>query len=285
MASFSRAAQQLCVTQAAVSRAVQRLEQQLECQLFERTAGGVISTAHGRSFRALIESHVTGLEAATSAFEAQNRTNKASKHVLRVSVVTTLGTRWLMPRLPKFQQENPNIKIELRQYHPDENFSRTDVDMWIDVKRLTEWPRGYRAEYLLGKEISPACTPTIAARLNSVQDILKETLLYHIDFPKNWETWLRGVGVPNAAPALGTGLDLGSNLIVAASAGMGVIVLQPCLMENELKTGELVMPFKQLVSINRGYYACYSAALAENASIRRFVAWLHQQAKASGLIK
>lgn len=283
LGSFSRAALVLFVTQAAVSRAVQRLEQRLECNLFDRTAAGVTPTARGRAFQSLVETHVAGLEEAMTHFTSGNKAMVASKSKLRLSVIPTLGTRWLMPRLAQFQSTYPNMAVELRQFHHDENFRRDDVDVWIDVKRPKAWPRGYQAEYLLGKELAPACIPAIAARLKTAQDLLAETLLHHTNFPNNWAVWLRGAGLRHAKPVLGAGFDLGNNLIVAACAGMGVTVIQPCLIENELATGQLVMPFNLPVSTGRGYYVCYRSTQSQSPAVEAFVAWLKAQVK-TGLL-
>lgn len=279
LGSFSRSAQALFVTQAAVSRAVQRLEARLNCHLFRRTAEGVEPTEKGLAFQALVEAHVAGLENATALFNSSNNKPSKTKNKLRLSVVPTLGTRWLMPRLPQFQAAHPEVSVELRQFHHNENFTRDDVDVWIDVKRATAWPRGYRHIYLLGKEITPICTPAIAKRLEKVHDLLNETLLYHTNFPDNWAVWLDGAGLPKAKPELGPGFDLGSNLIVAAAVGMGVAVIHPFMVARELANGELVRPFKPTVSTGRGYYACYRSAQAQNPIVEAFLGWLKEQAK------
>ena len=224
LGSFSRAAVVLFVTQAAVSRAVQRLEQHLQCNLFDRTAAGVTPTARGRAFQELVEGHVTGLEQAMVIFTNGQLSTKISKSKLRLRVVPTLATRWLMPRLAQFQSANPDLAVELRQFHHDENFSLDDVDVWIDIKRPKALPRGFKSEYLLGKEIAPVCIPAIAKRLKTVDDFQAETLLHHTNFPDNWAVWLRGAGLRQAQPILGAGFDLGSNLIVAACAGAETIV-------------------------------------------------------------
>ena len=117
--SFSRSAQALFVTQAAVSRAVQRLEARLNCPLFARTPEGVAPTEKGLAFQSLVEAHVVGLENATALFSKGNTTTSKTRHKLRLSVIPTLGTRWLMPRLPQFQAAHPEIALELRQFHHD----------------------------------------------------------------------------------------------------------------------------------------------------------------------
>jgi LysR family glycine cleavage system transcriptional activator len=276
--SFSRSAQALFVTQAAVSRAVQRLEARLNCELFRRTTEGVAPTEKGLAFQALVEEHVVGLENATARFSSAHNSARKSKDKLRLSVIPTLGTRWLMPRLPQFQASHPEVAVELRQFHYDEKFNRSDVDVWIDVKRAKAWPRGYKHIYLLGKAIAPICTPAIAGRLERVEDLLQETLLHHTNFPDNWAVWLHGAGLPKAQPELGPGFDLGNNLIVAASIGMGVAVIHPFIVAKELASGELVMPFKTTVSTGRGYHVCFRNTEAQNPTVQAFVEWLKEQA-------
>ncbi len=277
LGNFRRAADVLCVTQAAVSRAVQRLEQRLECTLLDRSGSRVQPTARGREFQALVEVHVAGLEIAISQFGAH-----AAPRKLRVSVLPTLGTRWLVPRLGQFRALHPDIEIELRPFHHDEDFTRDDVDLWIHLKRTARaWPRGIRAQYLLGREILPACTPALAAGLRQPQDFLKLTLLQHINYPGNWALWLKKAGHVEAPPKLGPGFDLGNNLIVAACAGMGAIVIQPVLIEAELASGQLVLPFSPAAALDRGYYLGSRGALAENEAVHQFTRWLQDESKAS----
>jgi DNA-binding transcriptional LysR family regulator len=277
LGSFRQASTVLCVTQAAVSRAVQRLEQRLECTLLDRSGNLVLPTARGRVFQALVESHVAGLENAIGQFGS-----RAAPRKLRMSVVPTLCTRWLVPRLAGFHALHPDIEIELRQFHHDENFARDDVDLWIELKRPARaWPRGIRARYLLGREILPACTPALAAGLRQPRDLLRMTLLLHTNFPGNWGLWLREAGGVDTPPRLGPGFDLGNNLIVAACAGMGVTVIQPALIEAELASGQLVLPFGPAVATERGYYLCSRAALAENDAVDQFTRWLSGEARLS----
>lgn len=277
LGSFRRAADVLCVTQAAVSRAVQRLEQRLECTLLDRSGNRVQPTPRGREFQTLVEAHVAGLENAVGEFGV-----RAAQRKLRVSVVPTLCTRWLVPRLAQFHAQHPGIEIELRQFHHDENFERDDVDLWINVKRPARaWPRGIRARYLLGRELQPACTPALAAGLRQPRDLLKITLLQHVNYPGNWALWLRKVGGVDTPPTLGAGFDLGNNLIVAACAGMGATLIQPWLIEAELAAGQLVLPFGTAVVTDRGYYLCSRAALAENDAVEQFTQWLLDEASIS----
>lgn len=278
LGSFRQAAGVLCVTQVAVSRAVQRLEQRLECTLLDRSGARVCTTARGSEFQALVEAHVAGLENAIGAFGV-----RAASRKLRLSVVPTLCTRWLVPRLARFSASHPGIEIELRQFHHDEDFSRDDVDLWINVKRPSRaWPRGIRARYLMGRELVPACTPALASRFRNPRDLLGVPLLHHINAPGNWALWLNQAGVADAPPVLGPAFDLGNNLIVAASAGMGAIVIQPCLIEAELASGHLVLPFSQAATTHSAYYLGSRTALAQNDAVEQFTRWLLLEAKTVG---
>jgi LysR family transcriptional regulator, glycine cleavage system transcriptional activator len=278
--SMRRAAEQLCVTQAAVSRAVARLEDRLGYPLFDRHAQGVLPTARALDLRQRIEQSVDAIE---QAF-AELRQSRTRRRALRVCVVPTLGARWLMPRLGRFQALYPDIAIELRQSRRDEDFRRDDVDVWIEIKRPGQpWPRGITARYLLGREITPVCAPEIAARLKTPAGLLKEKLLYHTSYPANWTLWLGAADVKNSNVELGGGFDLAANLIVAASSGMGVAVLQPCLVERELATGELVRPFALTTSTGRGYYVCARKATADEGVAALFMAWLKTLTKASAV--
>lgn len=275
--SFRKAADALCVTQAAVSRAVLRLEQRLTCTLLDRTGPRVVPTARGREFQALVEAHVAGLENAIGHFGIPSTTQK-----MRLSVAPTLGTRWLVPRLTQFRAQHPDIEIEFRQFRYDENFGRDDVDLWIEIKRPDRaWPRGIRARYLLGREIAPACTPALAASLRKPQDLLKATLLHHTNYPGNWALWLSQALGKTIQPVLGPGFDLGSNLIVAACAGMGITVIQPALIEPELASGQLVLPFKQASDTQRGYYLCSRPSIAGSDAAEKLTQWLMREAASS----
>ena len=108
-------------------------------------------------------------------------------------------------------------------------------------------------------------------------------MLHHTNFPDNWALWLQAAGLDAPAPKLGPGFDLGNNLIVAASADMGVAVLQPCLVERELARGELVIPFGPLMSTGRGYYVCHKAAVGLPSSAQRFSDWLQREARGTAL--
>jgi len=275
--SMRSAAEGLCVTQAAVSRAIARLERHVGHLLFERQAQGVVPTAQALALRRRIE---PGVDAIEQAFVDLRLPVQRGRRRLRLSAVATLGTRWLMPRLSRFQALHPDIEIELRQSRREETSWQEDVDVWLEVKRPGRpWPRHIRAHYLLGREIAPVCTPALAQRLSSLAGLRRETLLHHTNFPGNWALWLDAAGVPSAPLKLGGGFDLASNMIVAASSGMGVAIIQPCLVERELASGELVQPFALTASTGRGYYVCTRKSAVDSGASALFIAWIQAMAR------
>lgn len=273
--SFRQAAEDLCVTQAAVSRAVQRLEQHLgDCRLFDRSPKGVVLSEQGLQLRQLTERHVTALESATAQFMQPRAPGK-----LRLSVIPTLGTKWLLPRLPRFQAQHPQLDIEMRQFRHDEDFSRDDVDVWIDVKRpRRRWPTRLQASYLLGRDIVPVCAPAVLPRLKQPQDLAHEVLLHHTNFPDNWARWAHFAGLVGEL-RLGPGYDLSMNLIFAAKEGVGIAITQPCLIERELQTGELVIPFALPVSTGRGYFLCIDKGRPTSPGQQAFIQWVQEEAR------
>jgi LysR family transcriptional regulator, glycine cleavage system transcriptional activator len=276
--SFRKAADELFVTQAAVSRAVLRLEEQLGIDVLERSGAGVRLTAAGTDLRRRTQKHVLALEEA--ALQVR-RTSERSR--LQLSVVPSLGTLWLLPRLEDFRGRHPEVEIEFRQYHRDDAFLRDDVDLWIVLKpgERQQWPRQVKAQYLVGREIVAVCAPRLAQAIRAPQQLLEQPLLYHSSYRDNWKLWAQAAGVPLPERWRGTGFDLAINLIEAARAGMGVAVVQKCMVEADLASGRLVMPVAGTASTDRGYYLCRRRALGAHSAADVFSEWIVRQAAVS----
>jgi DNA-binding transcriptional LysR family regulator len=262
----------LYVTQAAVSRAVLRLEEQLGADVLERSNTGVRLTPVGNELRKRTEKHVAALE------DAALRLRRTPERMrLRLSVVPSLGTLWLLPRLEAFRVRHPEVEIEFRQYHHDEDFLREDVDVWIALKRAA-WPRQVAASYIVGREIVAVCTAALAKGVRTAADLVALPALYHSNYQDNWSLWARAVGVALPAKRRATGFDLVINLIEAARAGMGVAVVQQCMVEPDLASGRLVMPVPGTASTGRGYYLCRRRALGPHPAAELFAQWLREAA-------
>ena len=276
--SFRKAADLLCVTQAAVSRAVARLEQELGVDVLVRSGAGVRLTPPGAQLLRRIEKPLAALEDA--ALQLRRRPDRLR---LRLSVVTSLGNLWLMPRLEDFRARHPEVELEFRPYQRDEDFLRADVDLWIALRQKPrqQWPRQVAAQYLVGREIVAVCAPKLARGLRSAAALLGQPLLYHSNYPDNWALWADAVGATLPAGWRGTGFDLVMNLIEAARSGMGVAVVQKCMVESELAAGRLAMPVAGAASTGRGYYLCHRRALGPHPAAEAFSQWVLQQAAVS----
>ncbi len=269
LGSFSAAAQSLSVTQGAVSRAVQRLEAELGLALLARGGARVAPTPDGARYLARIQPALDMLEGAVPLKAAP------AAQTLRMAPVPSLYARWLVPRLPALQADQPQVRLEFRRWRHDDRFERDDVDCWINPKPSahSRWPEGVVAQYLLGRELVPVCRPSRAARLKRPQDVLQQPLLHHSAHPGDWALWLRAQGVQAALPTLATGFDLAAALIEAVVAEMGIAVVQLCLIERELAAGQLVLPFGGWVSSGRGFYLCRRAEREASSEQHAFAQW------------
>ena len=268
LGSFSAAAQALSVTQGAISRAVQRLEAELGLALLARGGARVTPTPDGAAYLARIKPALDALERAVPLGAA------AAAQPLRVAPVPSLYARWLVPRLLALYAQHPQVKLEFRRWRNDDRFERDDVDCWVNPKPTahSRWPEGVVAQYLLGRELVPVCRPARAAKLRQPQDVLQHPLLHHTAHPDDWGLWLKAQGI-QAQPKLASGFDLAPALIEAAVADMGVAVVQLCLIERELASGQLVLPFSGWVSSGRGFYLCRRADHEGSPELHAFASW------------
>lgn len=275
LGSFSKAAELLCVTQGAVSRAVARLEEHLGQSLLLRQPRGNELTPVGRSYLELIEPALQTLESAAVA----QRTAEGPTR-LRISVAPTLATKWLIPRLPDWQALHPQIALSLAPYRRDEDFGDPEVDAWLRPGEDL-WPAGITADYIVGRDIVPICRPQeLRGRqaLREPADLLNRPLLYHSNYPDNWRQWLEAVGVHDAQLKPSADFEQVAMLVQAVVSGLGVAVVQRCLIADELAAGRIVIPFEQPVQISRGYMLCTRRASQTQRTLRSLRQWLLAQA-------
>ncbi|MCX2863033.1 LysR substrate-binding domain-containing protein [Paucibacter sp. PLA-PC-4] len=274
LGSFSKAAELLCVTQGAVSRAVARLEEHLGQSLLLRQPRGNELTPVGRSYLELIEPALQTLESAAVAQRAAEGPTR-----LRISVAPTLATKWLIPRLPDWQALHPQIALSLAPYRRDEDFGDPDVDAWLRPGEDL-WPAAVTAEYIVGRDIVPICRPQeLRGRqaLREPADLLSRPLLYHSNYPDNWRQWLEAVGVLGAQLKPSADFEQVAMLVQAVVSGLGVAVVQRCLIDDELAAGRIVVPFEQPVQISRGYMLCTRRASQSQRALRSLRQWLLAQ--------
>jgi DNA-binding transcriptional LysR family regulator len=278
LGSFTRAAEDLCVTQGAISRAIARLESHFGQPLLQRNAHRLTLTDAGRQLLESVAGPLAAIESASAALLSRDR-----QHHLTMSAVPTLASVWLIPRLPDFHRRYPQIRLDFVPYRRNEDFSGTTPDAAILAGTADRWP-GLQCDYVIGSEMVPICHPDRAharheaGRWSQPAELLDEPLLYHTTAPANWQHWLWAAGVPSAAPALAKGFDQVSILVQAVKADMGVAVLQRCLVRDEIAAGRVVAPFDLPIKLTRGYFLCAPRERRDHLALAKFRGWLLETA-------
>lgn len=271
LGSFSLAAEALCVTQGAVSRAVARLEAHLGVVLLSRHGRRSVLTEAGHNYLARVSASIESIETATVELMREH-----SETGLRVSVLPTLASKWLIPRLPDFHARHPEVSISFAPYRRDDPLDAPDIDAWVR-NGDGHWPRPILSEYVVGREIVPICRPVDQQGIHTPADLLQRPLLFHTNYPDNWRHWFQSVGVdpPPLRPA--ADFDQVAMLVQAVIAGLGVAVVQRCLIDEELADGRVAIAVDRPVLNTRGYYLCYPAGKRNQRALSAFRSWLLAQ--------
>lgn len=284
LGSFHKAAEMLCVTPGAVSRAVARIENDLGCVLFNRHARGCALTEAGHQYLACVSPALDALESAAMQVKVAQ-----TSAVLKLSVTPTLASHWLIRRLPDFQQRHPQVRIAFSPYRAGD-FPLLASQGASLCGGNGQWPTGLEAVYIVGRQIVPVCRPEALQGPQAIQqpqDLLRSPLLFHALHPNTWRHWFERLGCwpgPEEGEMRLTpvaSFDQVSQLLEAAVSGMGVALVQRCLVDDYLASGKLVVALPQLVENERGYYFCYPEVLRRAPAIVAMRQWLLAQGAAS----
>lgn len=262
--NFTRAAIELCVSQGAVSHQVAQLEQRLGTRLFHRLPRGLALTDEGHALVPVL-AEMFDRVAATLDQYADGRFREA----LKVGVVGTFATGWLLPRLDGFARAHPSIDLRLSTNNNRADLAGEALDFAIRFGDGA-W-HGTHAEPLLEAPMAPVCASAIAAQLRSPADLAQHPLLrsYRAD---EWTLWFAKAGVP--APRLrGPVFDSSVLMASAAAAGLGVALLPPAMFTRELAAEQLVQPFAPMIDVGR-YWLTRLMSRPETDAMRRFREWI-----------
>ncbi len=276
--SFTRAGEELFLTQSAVSRQIQELESQLGVPLFERRHRSLALTGAGRELYAAAAQVLATMRAATERLRAQ-----AGRR--RVSVTTThsFAALWLVPRLASFMRAHPEVQVRISADTRVQDLEREGLD--LAIRHGPASLAGPNAVRLFGEKVFPVCSPKLLRRspLEKPSDLARHVLL-QFDDPDgrhpwlNWKTWLEIERVPDLKPAGSLMFSGYEQIIPAAIAGHGVALGRSPLVRDALAAGDLVAPFRRRADPARAYYAVLSSSAAERPEVADFVAWLKGEA-------
>lgn len=262
--NFTRAAIELCVSQGAVSHQVAQLERRLGARLFHRLPRGLALTDEGHVLvPVLAEMFDRVAETLDQYGEGRFR------DPLKVGVVGTFATGWLLPRLDAFARAHPSIDLRISTNNNRVDLVSEALDFAIRFGDGA-W-HGTHAEPLLKASMTPVCAPAIAVRLKSPADLVHERLLRSYR-PDEWALWFDAAGVPT--PILrGPIFDSAALMGSAAAAGLGVALVPAEMLTRELASELLVQPFPIEVDVGR-YWLTGLISRPENAVMRHFRDWL-----------
>lgn len=268
--SFTRAAEELALTQGAVSRQVAALEGLIGVRLFDRVRQRVALTPAGAAYAVEVRAALSALSSATLNLMAF----RGAGGVLNLAILPTFGTRWLIPRLPRFTEAYPNITINFATRLLPFDFDREGHDAAIHFGAPI-WP-GARLHRLMGEEIVPVASPALVARhrLARPGDVLGVPLLQQATRPRAWEQWLAEQGLDPARATPGPRFEQFAMVAQAAVAGLGLAIVPRFLVEEEIRSGALVMPFDAPSRSEEAYWLVYPEAKAALPTVAAFRAWL-----------
>lgn len=279
--SFTRAGQELALTQSAVSRQVAALEDFLGVALFQRTRHGMALTPRGADYARQIAPRLQALEQDTlDAMSAQG-----SGGAVHLAAVPTFATRWLIPRLPDFAARHPEIVVHIETRTRPFLFADSEFDCALysgTPEQVANWA-GTRALKLMSEDVLPVCSPHLLGKRSRLEpaDIAQLPLLQQSTRPYGWRQWFDAMGVvaPNALS--GPRFELFSMTATAAACGLGAALVPRLLVEEELARGTLVVACDRALQGERAYCLVLPERGEERPAVGIFTSWLLQAAAAA----
>lgn len=272
---FTAAAKELNISQAAISRRVQLLEEILGLTLFERIRQRVILTPAGAAYARELQDALGRIGTAT----VNTMAARGGNATLNIATLPTFGTRWLVPRLPDFAARHPQITVNLPTRIESFDFAAEPLDAAISFGDPV-WP-GAVVERLIEEELVPVASKALLRRhrIRKPEDLFKIPLLQQSTRPSAWADWFATLGI--ACPPVPLGPRYGQFAMVgqAAVIGMGAAIVPRFLVEQELKDGSLVAPFPQSIGSKQAYCLFYPEARRNDPALRAFRDWLVEAAK------
>jgi LysR family glycine cleavage system transcriptional activator len=270
--NFTRAAEQLHITQGAVSRQIAGLEEHLGYPLFIRLARGLALTAEGREWLPRVEKIFGLISEATEQIGQQRETLqlKAPSCVMR----------WLLPRLLQWQKERPDVPVKLTaslQHGVD--FQREQFDAAVIYGAPPDNSPG--ALHLFDEQLTPVCSPLLlkgSPALNAPADLQQHLLLHPTHDIQDWSVWLNAAGLQLNNISSGQHFETLDQAMSMASHGTGVAIGDWSLIGDDLRAGRLVMPFALKVKTGLAYYVVLPPGTEPSPPLEELMIWLTEQA-------
>ena len=276
--SFTRAGEELYLTQSAVSRQIKDLEDHLGVALFHRRHRALALTPEGQQFYAAAAQVLVTIRAATDQLRL-----RTGRQAIALTTTHSFAALWLIPRLAGFTRAHPDADVRITADTRVQDLERDGLD--IAIRHGPPSLAGANAVRLFGERVFPVCSPKLLARkaLKKPED-LKNHVLLQYDDPDgrhpwlHWKTWLEVAGIADLRPAGSLSFSGYEQIIPAALAGHGVALGRTPLVRDLLASKELVAPFKSSADPARAYFAIVSRRAGGRPEVRAFLEWLRQTA-------
>lgn len=271
---FTTAAEELNLTQGAISRQVRALEDQLDVKLFRRANKKITLTDAGRTYAREIHLALKRIQTASLCVKTNPRAG-----LLNIAILPTFGTRWLMPRFPSFLEKNPEITVNFVTKLSQFDFGEEGLHAAIHFG-LPDWPDAVNT-FLMREESVPVASPQFldGREIAEPRDLADEPFLHLTSRAQAWPDWLEAYGVP-ANQGRGLLFEQFSTAAQAAAAGLGIALLPKFLIHNEIERGELRVIFDKSVPTRSAYHLMVPAESIDYAPALAFRDWLQETIRA-----
>lgn len=274
--SFTRAAEELSLTQSAVSKQVAQLESVLEHPLFRRVRRRLQVTPEGSLYLTEVRKTLAQVEMSTRYMQSYG----GQSEVLNVTTLPTFGARWLIPRLNGFRFKHPNVYLNIsNRVEPfDLEEARVDVAFFFGHGA---WPKAECIK-LLDETMVPVCAPSVVPQhgIADPLDLTDLVLLQSATRPEAWHDWFEAQGCYTEHSYHGPRFDTFYMALSAARAGCGVTLVPRFLVEEELAAGQLTIPWAFSLTSRDAYYLAYPEYKGEVAKVRGFIDWILEHLEA-----
>ncbi len=270
--SFTRAAEELHVTQAAISHQIKALEDDLGLPLFRRLNRALLLTDEGQTLYPAVRDAFQLIADAAARLKGRERTG-----TLTVSTLPSFAVKWLVPRISRFQDRNPDIDLRIAANERIADLVRDGIDVSIRFG-AGAWT-GVRCEKLVDESITPVCSPALLPQIGSPGDLAHLTLLHEEMLPlpgfPNWSDWLAAAGLADVVDA-GRGIRFSHThmMLQAAIDGRGVALGLSILAADDVAAGRLAAPFDLVLPSGYAYYLVMPPAAVDRPKIRAFRDWM-----------
>jgi LysR family transcriptional regulator, glycine cleavage system transcriptional activator len=280
--SFTRAAGDLFLTQSAVSRQVQALEEYLGVALFERRHKALALTPAGESYQRTVAHALEQLREATRRLK-----DSRGGHVLTVTTTVSFAALWLVPRLARFRKLHPSVDVRITATHEVVDLEREGIDVAIRDCPLNRAPPG--SVFLVGEHLAAICSPEYAREskklrkpLTRPEDLRQHVLINLHDAARrwpwlSWAAWFEAMGVEEPQPRSTLTFEQYDHVMQAALHGQGVALGRMTLADEHIRAKRLVALFGKQQQLARGFHAVFANGARERADVRRFVDWIGRE--------